>query len=145
MSTNYYYTPAPGHPLAAFHPFHIGKATVGWVFSFQGYQHAGTPEEVQAVEVGPGLHAQVLVPATPAFELLNSAEWKALLAQPGGAIFDEYDRPVELPAFLEVLELRRSLSRPPEHDTQVSRAEAIAARRDWTDAEGYRFTLSQFT
>lgn len=162
MSTNYYWNPK-GTPFAqqltvSLEPLHIGKTAGGWSFMFRAYDC--TVDEA-VVELEQGIKAQLKVGLQ--LKLRSWQDWKAFLAEQGGQILDEYDSQVPIEEFLAMVEGAFSpkatwapsgqpllnhfdyIMTDPQYAGSYVRDEYAKGVLHWKDAEGYSFTMSEFS
>ena len=104
--------------------YHIGKASWGWAFTFQGYKYDG---------------------------LTSWQKWKAYLADK--KIYNEYHEPVDYNWFVEYVETRKSPNyvNPDNgrknliHNEEGRKDGWINSEYDWDDPEGYSFGSREFS
>ena len=104
--------------------YHIGKASWGWAFSFQGYKYDG---------------------------LTSWQKWKEYLADK--KIYDEYGEPVHYNWFVEYVETRKSPNwvNPDNrrknliHNEEGRMEGWFNSEYDWDDPEGYSFSSREFS
>ena len=154
MSTNYYWTPPRGHQLAPFGKLHIGKTAGGWSFMFQAYESiSGSP---CFAEVAEGLLSSVDT-RTLRVSLKSWTDWRAMLKS-GGAIRDEYGSSCSFEHFCDIVERQYSPAslfngRPVlNHVTHLKTDPRYLhdsycqdEKRHWVDAQGYAFSVGNFS
>lgn len=155
MGMNYYWQPGEDDPLRPFRKVHIGKQSYGWQFTFQGYRFAGSPE--QELEIASGLSI-VLDTSALNIQATSWQEWRELLER-GGTIVDEDDQVVSLETFIELVEQHSAPGKRTEdgrlllnhveclrrHPSFWSSERTFDEACDWIDAQGYAFSMGQFT
>jgi len=120
MGTNYYHRTDICECCNRYKERHIGKSSMGWQFSFQGYNKD--------------------YPEITSFE-----DWKKEL-QADGKIFDEYGRESSFKDFVEFVESKRAESNNHyDYCKKYSEERGYNMRDDWKDKEGYSFTFSDFS
>ena len=124
MGTNYYVikNKCP-HCERCDEEYHIGKASYGWAFSFQGY---------------------------PYMKLTSWRQWKEFLKDQ--QIQDEYGKAVSYEDFVKMVEEYKSPTfvRPDghknvSHNDEGRRKGWFNPERDWDDEDGYSFTTVEFS
>ena len=104
--------------------YHIGKASWGWAFTFQGYKYDG---------------------------LTSWQKWKAYLADK--KIYNEYHEPVDYNWFVEYVETKKSpnyVNPDNGHKNLIHNEEGrkegwFNSEYDWDDPEGYSFSSREFS
>lgn len=153
MSTNYYWTPPRGHRLAPFGKLHIGKTAGGWSFMFQAYVH--TTSSSAFAPVAEGLLASVNT-RNLWVSLKSWKDWRTLLKS--GTIKDEYGSMVSFEHFCDIVERQFSPNslfsgRPVlNHVTHLKTdpryrddSSCHDEARHWVDAQGYAFSVGNFS
>lgn len=124
MGTNYYVIKnnCP-HCKRCDEEYHIGKASYGWAFSFQGY---------------------------PYMKLTSWKQWKEFLKDQ--QIQDEYGEAVAYTDFVEMVENYKSPTYKHSdgrknlvHNDEGRRQGYYRPDRDWDDEDGYSFTITEFS
>lgn len=126
MSTNYYVTTKPCECCKRYDEhYHIGKSSMGWAFSFQGY-----PDE----------------------QLNSWKAWKEFLKNE--IIMNEYGEQQEYEAFVEMIETYKAPGYMNE-DGHVNLQQNTVAKKDkypwfnpsndWDDEDGYAFSSGDFS
>ncbi len=98
---------------------HIGKDSVGWQFSFQGYRAEG---------------------AEPGERIVSYADWLKRL-DAGGEIYDEYGDRVTLDEFKALVQAKQSEPR----NYAIYCQPRYPGLDVWLDAEGYSFSGGYFS
>ena len=104
--------------------YHIGKASWGWAFTFQGYKYDG---------------------------LTSWQKWKEYLADK--KIYDEYHEPIDYNWFVEYVETGKSpnyVNPDNGHKNLIHNEEGrmegwFNSEYDWDDPEGYSFSSREFS
>lgn len=104
-------------------PYHIGKASWGWAFSFRGYKYD---------------------------RLASWRDWKTYLADK--LIVDEYGQFIEYAEFVAYIEKEKSPNFIDEkgrknlvHNSEGKSKNWYNPEYDWDDEEGYSFTSREFS
>ena len=124
MGTNYYVVKNKCECCKRFdEEYHIGKSSVGWAFSFQGYRWN---------------------------KLISWSAWKEFLKYQ--YIMDEYGEEMKYKEFCGMVEIYKApgFIRDNGHTNLVHNIEArkdgyFDAAYDWDDEEGYSFTSKDFS
>lgn len=95
---------------------HIGKASAGWTFSFQGYHDYDYP-------------------------IKSFADWKAEIDREDTAIYDEYGRNVDKNEFYNLVEKKKSERL--NHTVESSKHQW--GDDVWVDEEGHSFSGGEFS
>lgn len=149
MSTNFYFVPTEG-PLAAIAEIHIGKRSGGWEFCFQAHNEEGGERRV---EVGPtGLSMKVNVPR---LVIKSYEDWKTLLRSTPGHVMDEYHTVYSQEEFEAIVaelspgktwQSGQPLKNHYDYLTQnADTYGALDPKWEWKDAEGFSFSLTNFS
>lgn len=122
MGTNYYHRTDICECCNRYKEKHIGKNSMGWQFSFQGYMGYEENPKIQSFE-----------------------DWKReLLAD--GKIFDEYGKEFSLKEFVDLVESKKTA--PNHHYDYCMKHSAVRGydmSNDWKDDNGHAFTSSEFS
>jgi hypothetical protein len=122
MGTNYYQRTDICECCNRYKEKHIGKNSMGWQFSFQGYTSYDDNPKIKSFE-----------------------DWKREL-QADGKIFDEYGRELTFEEFVELVE---SKNKAPNNHYDYCKKEAANRGydmlNDWKDDEGYSFSGADFS
>ena len=119
MGTNYYHRFNICDHCGRYDERHIGKASGGWTFSFQGYH---------ATEDWRGIH--------------SLEDWKDLFSDPTTKIFDEYGDEISVLDFLAIVANHRGCER---NHTIEARKHPGWPQDDWLDPEGHSFSGGEFS
>jgi hypothetical protein len=120
MGDNYYHRFGECQHCNRYDQRHIGKASYGWEFSFQGFED----DENRRF-------------------LVSWAEWKTEL-QKGGRIFDEYDREIPFDDFVRMVEETKGKKNHYDWCRAHQGELGVDLRTEWKDAEGWSFTTARF-
>lgn len=141
MGTNFYWhedCPEPCEHCAQ-EPVHVGKRSGGWSFGFRAYKHA--PFDVEHPEWGYEFRS----PFGASIE--SRADWREVFTARAGRLVDEYGLEEADPvAWLDALtppdveQQRREWSRE-----WMGSCWERDPKREWRDAEGFRFYLGEFS
>lgn len=162
MSNNYYLKTGPGSALPPELNLHIGRSAHGWAFLFQAYDFRGKPAFALPTQLNDKGHAEIYCtmsfPAVPAFKISSWAEWKMHLLSPGNKLEDEGGKLQDIPTFIAYIEKNGHPERgtfgpgntPVKGDVSVALTGPGAVpesykARNWLDAEGYEFSLENFS
>ncbi len=121
MGTNYFHRYNKCSHCNRYDERHIGMQSAGWEFSFQAF----TDDEYKPF-------------------LKSWAEWKEALK--AGQIFDEYEREISLDEFIAKVEATKG--RKNHYDSMIDYAKRHGPSYmdgEWKDAEGWSFSLAQFS
>jgi hypothetical protein len=158
MSTNYYWNPAG--KFQQFAQLHIGKHSGGWVFSFQAHDFEGSASGERSVPVSGTVCALVHMPELPALFIRSFVDWKELLSIPDSSIEDEYGAQIKAQDFITMVETSlhpvkgfwgSDANRQPllNHFDEIVKNQhrygKVDPELDWKDAEGYSFSLREFS
>jgi uncharacterized Zn-finger protein len=106
--------------------FHIGKSSIGWVFSFRGYRDGSQSPTGKPI--------------------LSAADWKNAMKQIAGDVIDEYDRPMSQEAFWALVDAKKQpLECSGKRSKPLVHAIEHPSDRDWLDAEGNTFADCSFS
>ena len=118
MGTNYYQRTDICECCKRFKQRHIGKNSMGWQFSFQGYSGFEDNPKIKSFE-----------------------DWKREL-QADGKIFDEYGRELTFEEFVELVE--KSQTEKLNHYDWCHK-QGYDMGNDWKDPEEYAFGFRDFS
>ena len=122
MGTNYYQRTDICKECNRFKEKHIGKNSMGWQFSFQGYTSYDDNPKIKSFE-----------------------DWKREL-QADGKIFDEYGRELTFEEFVELVESKNAApNNHYDYCMKDSTTRGYSMDNDWKDDEGYSFSSSDFS
>lgn len=151
MSTNFYWEPKnslksivrffqnaalQGEPSEEDTCLHIGKRSVGWVFSFQA--HKIEPEMAKELGLEEG------------FELNSWKNWQLFFEKAGGQIRDEYYVEYSPKQFKELVDelspgkLFRNGKELLNHYDEIAKAGLLNEETDFKDQEGFSFSSREF-
>lgn len=124
MGTNYYVAKNKCECCNRYdEEYHIGKASYGWAFTFQGY---------------------------PWNKLTSWKQWKEFLKNQ--TIVDEYGEQVSYEWFVNLIETYKSPGYTRDdghvnlsHNEEIKKGNWYNPERDWQDEDGYSFTTSEFS
>lgn len=118
MGTNYYTVSNHCHHCKQYkREEHIGKASYGWAFSFQGYSW---------------------------LNLYTWKHWKEYLKDK--TIMDEYGDVISYEDFIEIVEVhKRPSDKLKQHNVEGKKSMYFDPAYDWDDADGYAFTSREFS
>jgi len=124
VGTNYYVVKNKCECCKRFdEEYHIGKSSVGWAFSFQGYRWN---------------------------KLISWSAWKEFLKYQ--YIMDEYGEEMKYKEFCEMVEIYKAPGFIRDnghtnlvHNTECRKDGFFDAAYDWDDEEGYSFTSKDFS
>ena len=120
MGTNYYHRTDICKCCNRYKEKHIGKSSMGWQFSFQGYN-----------EDYP--------------EIYSFKDWKRELLSEG-EIFDEYGNHISLDDFIRKVESKKiEENNHYDYCKKYSKERGYDMGNDWKDEEGYSFTFAEFS
>ena len=126
MGTNYYFhRNTCEHCKRSDEPVHIGKSSGGWTFSFQGFRSEDDPLGV----------------------IKSEADWRRVIAESDGEIFDEYGARVGVTEFWRMVEAKRTA---PNNQTTYCRNDPHHSRYGYKvcgydDETGSSFTFGEFS
>lgn len=141
-------------------PIHIGLFVGGSSFSFQAFKYEGSPAQERAFEVSCGIFVLVPVPEVPPISITSFADWKELLLQPGGVIESEDGEILTAEEFIEMVEVRLNPktgswgngknARPLSNRFDLLEKMKgiygpVDPERNWKDADGYSFSMENFS
>lgn len=125
MGTNYYARFNVCHCCGRGTRLHIGKASVGWSFTFRGYKDLQPP-------------------------ILSWDDWKKHLSEPAVLIDDEYGTPLSLDQLIDLVESKKSKlnfvrSCRGEYKEHLSNRHISDQTKQWLDNEGNAFQDMDFS
>lgn len=113
MGTNYYYRYNLCDCCGRYDEEHVGKSSFGWSFSFHG------TDEIRSFD-----------------------DWLKFFESHPGQLFDEYDRPVTIKEFKELVEAKRDGFN---HVLECRRKHYGYDEREWIDSQGNSFSAHDFS
>lgn len=116
MGTNYYMRKNICPNCGRYDELHIGKSSIGWQFTFQGY------ERDELKEIG------IDIP------IKSFADWRKILKKE--KIFDEYGREILYKDFIKLVESKRN--------EKFNHTISYGTEQCWLDSQGYSFQRGNF-